>query len=108
MSWNHFLIRYRMTCAPPLRAIIGFVDIIQEEFRKEVSPELSNYLSTISRNAVKMAQMIDDLLTFSRATRKTVYHERVDMDRLLRSTFDQIIACCPKRQVRLITKGTDY
>ena len=44
---------------------------------------------TVRRNAQKLAQLIEDLLAFSRAGRRSIQRERVDMVALCHSVFDE-------------------
>ena len=53
----------------PLRAISGFANALEDEL-KDLDTETKLYLDRIIYNASKMGSLIDDLLTFSRLTRK--------------------------------------
>lgn len=53
----------------PLRAIDGFSSILLEEYAPDLSAEAAHYLQRVVDNTQQMAQLIDDLLTFSRLGR---------------------------------------
>ena len=53
----------------PLRAISGFANALEDEL-KDLDTETKLYLDRIIYNAAKMGSLIDDLLAFSRLTRK--------------------------------------
>jgi len=53
----------------PLRAITGFSELLNEEFGNELSNEAKRYLEIIQNGTDQMAQLIDDLLQFSRVGR---------------------------------------
>ncbi len=53
----------------PLRAIAGFVQILDEDHGAKLDPEARRYLERVKVNASRMGQLIDDLLAFSRIGR---------------------------------------
>jgi len=63
----------------PLRAINGFVNILTEEYSSLLDDEGKRICSIIHSNAVKMGQLIDDLLSFSRLIRSELHHSEIDM-----------------------------
>jgi PAS domain S-box-containing protein len=63
----------------PLRAINGFVNILNEEYSGLLDDEGKRICSIIHSNAVKMGQLIDDLLSFSRLIRSELQHSVIDM-----------------------------
>ncbi|HTY99703.1 MAG TPA: histidine kinase dimerization/phospho-acceptor domain-containing protein, partial [Rhodocyclaceae bacterium] len=50
----------------PLRAIDGFSHLLEDDYRDRLDVEGLHYLETIRNNAGRMAQLIDDILAFSR------------------------------------------
>ena len=54
----------------PLRAINGYVEMLQEDFGDKLEKDAIRLLNVISSNSKKMGQLIDDLLDFSRAGKK--------------------------------------
>ena len=67
----------------PLRAIDGFSRILIDDFAKELSPQALHYLSSICRNTIKMGQLIDDLLAFSRMSRTEMECGQIDMQAMV-------------------------
>lgn len=53
----------------PLRAITGFSGLLKEEFGDNLNKEANRYLEIIQKGTKQMAQLIDDLLHFSRVGR---------------------------------------
>lgn len=53
----------------PLRAITGFSGLLKEEFGDNLNEEAKRYLGIIQKGTKQMAQLIDDLLHFSRVGR---------------------------------------
>jgi signal transduction histidine kinase len=74
----------------PLRAIEGFSRIVQEEYAPQLDAEGNRLLGVIRRNTVNMAQLIDDLLTFSRLSRQPVTLTEIDIGALARETFGKV------------------
>lgn len=72
----------------PLRAMDGFSRILLEDHAAQLDAEGRRLLNVIRENAHRMGQLIDDLLTFSRVSRKAPERSRVD----LRALAEQIIA----------------
>lgn len=71
----------------PLRAINGFVNILNEEYSPLLDDEGKRICSIINSNAVKMGQLIDDLLSFSRLIRSELHHSMIDMQGLVNSVI---------------------
>lgn len=73
----------------PLRAIDGFSKIILEEHKDEFSEESQRLLNVIINNSGKMATLIDDLLTFSRISRKVTEFKQVDLNNLVQNVIEE-------------------
>jgi signal transduction histidine kinase len=71
----------------PLRAIDGFSRILEEEYVGSLDDEAKRLLGVIRRNTETMAQLIDDLLAFSRLSRQPIAPTKVDMNALARQAF---------------------
>lgn len=56
----------------PLRSIIGYANILKEEYHDTMDDEARRITEVIIRNTMRMGQLIDDLLDFSRLGRKQV------------------------------------
>jgi PAS domain S-box-containing protein len=63
----------------PLRAISGFVSLIEENEAQKLSEQGRGRLGTVKRNAHKMAELIDALLGFAQLTRIGLAREDIDM-----------------------------
>src|SRR5665213_1427673 len=50
----------------PLRAVIGFTSILEEEYSSKLDDEAKRLTSIIRKNTQKMGDLIDDLLAFSK------------------------------------------
>jgi signal transduction histidine kinase len=74
----------------PLRAIIGFSKMLEEDYSKTLDMEGQRVLGVIQRNAGKMDTLINDLLKFSRLARKELQRTTIDTYKLLQSTINEI------------------
>jgi len=83
----------------PLRQIDGFSKILSEELADRVGEEGRHYLRRIREGAAKMAQLVDDLLDFSRIGRQDIRWLPVDLDALLEEVLDGL---APERDGRRV------
>jgi hypothetical protein len=76
----------------PLRAIIGYSHLVVEDYAARLDAEGQRLLGVISREALRMSRLIDDLLAFSRVGRQRVEWTNVDMTAVALSGFQGLIA----------------
>jgi len=76
----------------PLRAIVGFVQILEEDHAASLNPDARRSLERVKANATRMGQLIDDLLTFARIGRTPLTRQRVDLNHLARTVADEAVA----------------
>ncbi len=74
----------------PLRSIDGFSRIVEEEYGGSLDDEGRRLLRVVRDSAHKMAQLIDDLLAFSRSARHPLQPSRIDMGGLARSVCEEV------------------
>jgi signal transduction histidine kinase len=67
----------------PLRGIIGFTTILEEDYGSRLDDEAKRITGVIKNNTLKMGHLIDDLLTFSRMGRQDIVKTNIAMDRLV-------------------------
>lgn len=71
----------------PLRAVSGFVGILLEDYGHILDDEGKRVCNIIYSNALKMGQLIDDLLSFSRLIRSELRHSKIDMEGMVKSVI---------------------
>ena len=76
----------------PLRAIAGFVQILEEDHGATLAPEARRHLERVKLNAQRMGQLIDDLLAFSRIGRTTMTRQAIDLTAVATSAAQEAIA----------------
>jgi signal transduction histidine kinase len=67
----------------PVRAINGFARMVLESHAPDLSPEAQRYLHLVRENALRMGQMIEGLLTFSRLGRQPLRKRPVSLTALV-------------------------
>ena len=83
----------------PLRGLSGFSQALMEDYANKLDGDALDYLTRISRASQRMGQMIDDLLTLSRATRGELRSEQVDLSALATRIVAELDEHNPDRQV---------
>ena len=74
----------------PLRAINGFSRILSNEFSSKLDEEARTFLQKIILSGKKMSRLIDDLLDFSRLSRKPLQKQGVDPNPIVRTVIDSL------------------
>lgn len=74
----------------PLRAIDGFSRILAEDYAGKLDDDGKRLLGVIRSNTQNMGRLIDDLLTFSRLSRKQLETSPVNMSELADDVFQQL------------------
>jgi signal transduction histidine kinase len=74
----------------PLRAIDGFSHILLEDYAGVLDEEGQRLLKVVRDNTVRMGQLIDDILQFSRTGRFEMKMEDIDMNDLSREALAEL------------------
>lgn len=72
----------------PLRAINGFTTILEEEYQKVLDKEGRRITAVIKNNTLKMSQLIDGLLQFSRLGRQEIIKIPIDNNLLIKEIIE--------------------
>lgn len=73
----------------PVRAINGFIKVVEKKYKDQLGEEGKGLLKIVSDEALRMGQLIDDLLAFSRMRRKEIEKTNVDMTALAREAVNE-------------------
>lgn len=84
----------------PLRGIDGYSRLLLEDHLERLDSEGRTFLHNIRRGAVQMAQLIDDLLAYSRMERLDMQESRL----VLRELVDRLVA---ERDAELRARGVE-
>jgi len=91
----------------PLRAIDGFSRAIAEDYDAALDDNGRDYLRRIREASQRMAQLIDDLLRLSRATRTQMRVDTIDLAALAQNIATELRqADTPGRQVEFLCPDT--
>ena len=74
----------------PLRAINGYTRILEEDYTDTLGDEGKRVCNVIVDETKRMGKLIDDLLSFSRLSRKEIQPARVDMKALAVSVYGEL------------------
>jgi|GEM_PF-1203061 len=71
----------------PLRHLTGFAELLQKNDRVKLDDQARRHLTVISESAMRMGQLIDDLLAFSRSGRTELRQAPVNLDALVQEVI---------------------
>ncbi len=74
----------------PLRAIGGYSRILQEDYEQVLDAEGNRLLNNIITNSKRMGRLIDDLLSFSRMSRKEITQTDINMYLLVNECLEEL------------------
>jgi len=75
----------------PLRAIDGFINIIQQDYGKLFDTEAARLFGIVKENVKKMTDLINDLLAFSRLGLAELNKDYIDFNELINSLINEVI-----------------
>jgi PAS domain S-box-containing protein len=85
----------------PLRSINGFTQILMEDFANNIDDEGKRLCSVIQNSSIKMGQLIDDLLAFSRVSRIELQQTDIHMKKLVTSIYYEITDLNTQERIQL-------
>jgi PAS domain S-box-containing protein len=88
----------------PLRAINGFGMMLEEDYADRLDDEGRRLLKTIRENSLRMGQLIDNLLEFSRLCHAPLAATDVNVDSMVRELVEEI---APSSQAQSVTFDVD-
>ena len=83
----------------PVRAISGFVQILEEDHGDKLDAEGKRSLERVKINARRMGHLIDDLLAFSQIGRTPMVRQRVDMSELAQGIVEEAVRTAAPRTI---------
>lgn len=84
----------------PLRHMDGFLSMLERHLSGTIDEKGARYLQVAQRAAVRMAQLVDGLLSFSRLGRTELRCMTVETSHLVASVVDEFAPECSDRVVR--------
>jgi signal transduction histidine kinase len=89
----------------PLRGIQGFSQALLEDYRQSVDEKGQGYLQRVASAALRMSELIDDLLTLSRISRGALRRIPVDLSAIARDVTSELERQSPERIVTTAVAG---
>jgi len=86
----------------PLRAIDGFIQMLQEDCGEVLSSQARRLMARISHNARHMGELIDDLLLFSRLGRQPLNRQSLYPDKLVMAVLEDFTAEIEQRGIDIV------
>lgn len=83
----------------PLRAMDGFSRILLERHAGGLSDDGRSYLDRIRGSAQRMSQLIDDLLTFARTSRRPLARRTIDLTAVVQEVLNDFASERQQRQL---------
>ncbi len=81
----------------PVRAMRGFAEIVLQDHSAQLGEQGRELLGRIMRNSARMDRLIQDLLTYSRISRREIQLEPVSLDKLVKEVVQQYPDMRPER-----------
>ncbi len=88
----------------PLRHIDGYINLLQKRAGPSLDEISLRYVATISKSAARMANLIDDLLAFSRMGRTGLNKTAVPINYLIKEIINDLKAETENRHIDWIVK----
>ncbi|MDD2667092.1 MULTISPECIES: PAS domain S-box protein [Zoogloea] len=85
----------------PLRAIEGYSSILGSDYGDKLDDEAKELLRRVRAAVHRMGQLIDDLLTLSRVSRKELERRPVDLSHLAQVICEELRQQEPEREMRV-------
>ncbi len=85
----------------PLRSINGFAEIVLDAESNRLEKESVEHLERIVRSTVKMRELINDLLEFSRATNSELDKQQINLSAIAENIVKDFRAQEPERRVQV-------
>jgi PAS domain S-box-containing protein len=86
----------------PLRAINGYSQILEEDYKESLDDNGKRVLQIIKANGMRMSVLIDDLLAFSRLGRKEIQKFLLSMNELVQSVLQEVNRNNPNHNAEII------
>jgi PAS domain S-box-containing protein len=74
----------------PIRSLIGYSKILAEDFNEKLGEDGTRILSIIHQSALRMNNLIDDLLKFSKLGKTEMQKSDIDTEKLVQSVLDEM------------------
>lgn len=88
----------------PLRAILGYSEILQKEYKHRLDDEGNNFVMQIHKAGLTMNEMLDDMLILTGISRKPLSLEKINLSEIVEEVWDTISRQELQREVNIIVQ----
>ena len=81
----------------PIRAILGYSDLLAKEYNKMLNAEGNGFVQQIHQAGLTMNEMLDDMLTLTGISRKPLDYERVNLSEIVLESMNTLKQQDPER-----------
>jgi len=74
----------------PIRAILGYSDLLLKEYRKKLDNEGNEFVQQIYKAGLMMNEMLDDMLILTGISRKPLEYERINLSEIVQESMDTL------------------
>jgi PAS domain S-box-containing protein len=86
----------------PLRAINSFAKMVKNDYSADMDPLGVSFLDKVLASGVNMNQLIDELLEFSRTTRRPLNKQVVDIHAIVQAVIESLSQEASNRQIEWV------
>ncbi len=83
----------------PLRKIHGFSQIISDQYGSKLDVEGRRYLERVQGGAVRMSEMVDDLLKLAQVGRQALLVEEMSLNSIVQACVEELKLECASREI---------
>ncbi|MHA1211422.1 MAG: sensor histidine kinase, partial [Candidatus Heimdallarchaeota archaeon] len=83
----------------PLRSIMGFSNLLGDEYSQVIDDKGKDYLERIIKSSYRMNEMIDDLLTLAQISRANIKLEDINLSELAHDIMDELVQVYPEQKI---------
>ena len=83
----------------PLRMVMGYSNILLEDYSEKIDEEGKETIDTIVRNTKRMQHLIDDILQFSRMGRRELKLEKLDVKLIFETKYNELATLEKERNI---------
>jgi signal transduction histidine kinase len=89
----------------PLRSISGFSEALVSNYADDLDDKAKDYLNRVHRAAIKMGELIDEILKLSRISRREINRETVDITKMAHEIIELTATSETEHYTYSITEG---
>jgi PAS domain S-box-containing protein len=90
----------------PVRAMQCYAEVLMEDYGGELDEHAKKYLERIIHSGVRMDRLIQDILTYSRLSRREIKLQPIALDRLTRDIVGQYLEMKPASGLEITVNDT--